>query len=162
MKIEEHGIITSLQNAPYLEKIDLRNTNISTRVLDAAYNVVINRRNEIPLKFAKDGKLLINKRGLILKKLEFPGDFQRSYTKISTSNRALEKILHRCGRSLNVLEFKKDDISFRYIPIITKHCRNLLCLTLPLNDYSSSDPRLGCPRTGRSSDQHPIAAMYLW
>ncbi|KAK0072028.1 hypothetical protein PV325_011999, partial [Microctonus aethiopoides] len=36
-----------------------------------------------------------------IKKLEFPKDFQRSYTKIRTCNTALQKILHRCGRSLN-------------------------------------------------------------
>ncbi|KAK0070953.1 hypothetical protein PV325_013795, partial [Microctonus aethiopoides] len=49
-KFTEAGIIQFLQNAPYLEKINLRGIKITKEVLDVAYNVAISRGNEIPLK----------------------------------------------------------------------------------------------------------------
>ncbi|KAK0077182.1 hypothetical protein PV325_004319 [Microctonus aethiopoides] len=76
-----------------------------------------------------------------IKELTFPLDFPGSSIIISTDERALEKLLLRCGRFLNKLEFKNNDIYCRFdiIPLIAKHCHNLQCLILHLNFNSSPD-----------------------
>ncbi|KAK0079979.1 hypothetical protein PV326_008436 [Microctonus aethiopoides] len=79
-----------------------------------------------------------------IKELEIPKviNFSRSFSmKIKTKERAVKKLLLRCGRFLNKLKLKNDDVlrRFQIIPIIERHCRNLQCLILPLNYYSYFD-----------------------
>ncbi|KAK0072281.1 hypothetical protein PV326_000220 [Microctonus aethiopoides] len=48
--VRDFGAIELLQNAPYLEEINLCGTSVSTSLLDIAHNVAISRANAIPLK----------------------------------------------------------------------------------------------------------------
>ncbi|KAK0077181.1 hypothetical protein PV325_004318 [Microctonus aethiopoides] len=79
-----------------------------------------------------------------IKELEIPKviNFSRSFSmKIKTKERAVKKLLLRCGRFLNKLKLKNDYVlrRFQIIPIIERHCRNLQCLILPLKYYSNFD-----------------------
>ncbi|KAK0077180.1 hypothetical protein PV325_004317, partial [Microctonus aethiopoides] len=79
-----------------------------------------------------------------IKELQIPAalNFIGSHSvKINTTERALDKLLLRCGRFLNKLKFKNNDTHCRIdiIPLIAKHCHNLQCLTIYLNDESNPD-----------------------
>ncbi|KAK0158410.1 hypothetical protein PV328_009416 [Microctonus aethiopoides] len=58
--VGDSGAIKLLENAPYLEEINLSGTSISTRFLDAAYNVAISRANAIPLKVFVSHSIKLN------------------------------------------------------------------------------------------------------
>ncbi|KAK0079978.1 hypothetical protein PV326_008435 [Microctonus aethiopoides] len=79
-----------------------------------------------------------------IKELQIPAalNFIGSHSvKINTTERALDKLLLRCGRFLNKLKFKNNDTHCRIdiIPLIAKHCHNLQCLTIYLNYESNPD-----------------------
>ncbi|KAK0158411.1 hypothetical protein PV328_009417 [Microctonus aethiopoides] len=82
-----------------------------------------------------------------IKELKIPEalNFIESYSvKIDTTERAVEKLLLRCGRFLNKLEFETY-FTFRRLvimPLIAKHCHNLQCLILYLKNHSNSDMTL--------------------
>ncbi|KAK0079977.1 hypothetical protein PV326_008434, partial [Microctonus aethiopoides] len=60
---------------------------------------------------------------------------------LDTEDRGVKKLLLRCGRFLNKLKFNKIESlgQFKIIPMIGKHCRNLQCLILPLDNDSNFD-----------------------
>ncbi|KAK0158375.1 hypothetical protein PV328_009384 [Microctonus aethiopoides] len=58
--VSDYGTIELLQNAPYLEEIDLTSTSISTEFLDVACNVAISRANAKPLRIIANYSSLYN------------------------------------------------------------------------------------------------------
>ncbi|KAK0163385.1 hypothetical protein PV327_007071 [Microctonus hyperodae] len=81
-----------------------------------------------------------------IKELRFPGTTVSgppySIT-TDTNERAVQKLLSRCGRYLNKLEFDAQHLccSFDIVPIIAKHCHNLQFLILRLNYFTNRDMR---------------------
>ncbi|KAK0071255.1 hypothetical protein PV325_013221, partial [Microctonus aethiopoides] len=58
--VSDYGAIGLLQNAPYLEEIDLSDNSISTEFLDVACNVAISRANAKPLRIIANYSSLYN------------------------------------------------------------------------------------------------------